>query len=116
MNVGTELELEERLSRPSAADIAAVAALRGDLLILGVRKMGSSLARLARRAADQAQVKLRVLAVARFSDKNCAIRGGRDRDHCLRLAPASGTAWPSGGRNCGFPGWPAKNCETRTNY
>jgi hypothetical protein len=63
-------ELEERLSRPSDADVSAMAALNGDLLILGVGgKMGPSLARLARRALNQAGSKNRVIAVARFSER-----------------------------------------------
>lgn len=67
--IQTEIDLEERLSRPSDADAAALAALDGDLLILGVGgKMGPSLARLARRAADRAGVNKRIVAVARFSN------------------------------------------------
>jgi dTDP-4-dehydrorhamnose reductase len=62
-------ELEERLSRPTEADAAALASLDGDLLILGVGgKMGPSLARLARRAAKMAGVEKRIVAVARFSN------------------------------------------------
>lgn len=62
-------ELEERLSRPCDADVAAMAGLDGDLLILGAGgKMGPSLARRARRAADQAGSGKRVVAVARFSE------------------------------------------------
>jgi dTDP-4-dehydrorhamnose reductase len=62
-------ELEERLSRPTEADAAAISALNGDLLILGVGgKMGPSLSRLARRAADLAGAHLRIVAVARFSN------------------------------------------------
>ncbi len=69
MEIHSEAELEERLSRPSDADTAALADMDGDLLILGAGgKMGPSLARLARRAADKAGVKKRVIAVARFSD------------------------------------------------
>jgi len=61
-------DLEERLSRPGEADAAAMRALDGDLLILGVGgKMGPSLARLARRAADMAGIPRRIVAVARFS-------------------------------------------------
>ena len=68
-HIQNEMELEERLSRPSDADAAALAALDGDLMILGVGgKMGPSLARLARRAADKAGSKKRVIAVARFSN------------------------------------------------
>ena len=48
--IRTIAELEERLSRPSAADVEAMAQLDGDLMILGVGgKMGPTLARLARR-------------------------------------------------------------------
>jgi nucleoside-diphosphate-sugar epimerase len=62
-------ELEEFLSRPSEADISAIARLDGDLLILGAGgKMGPSLARRARRAADHAGVCKRIIAVARFSE------------------------------------------------
>lgn len=69
LRIQTESELEERLSRPDAATISALAALDGDLLILGAGgKMGPSLARLARRACDQAGVRKRVIAVARFTD------------------------------------------------
>jgi hypothetical protein len=51
--------------------VSAVAALDGDLLILGAGgKMGPSLARLARRAADEAGVKKRVVAVARFTNSD----------------------------------------------
>src|ERR1700738_2782838 len=65
----TEEDLEERLSRPTDADAAALRSLEGDLLILGAGgKMGPSLARLARRAIDQAGVKKRVIAVARFTN------------------------------------------------
>ena len=63
------LELEEFLSRPSEADIAAIARLDGDLLILGAGgKMGPSLARRALRAAEKAGVRKKIIAVARFSE------------------------------------------------
>src|SRR5712691_999997 len=62
-------ELEEGLSQPTDADAAAMSALNGDLLILGVGgKMGPSLARLARRAADLTGTHHRIVAVARFSN------------------------------------------------
>jgi nucleoside-diphosphate-sugar epimerase len=68
-HINTVAELEERLSRPTPADISAMAALDGDLLILGAGgKMGPSLATLARRAADQANAQKRIIAVSRFSD------------------------------------------------
>lgn len=64
-----EPSLEEHLSRPLEADVAAARALDGDLLILGVSgKMGPTLARLAKRAAEKAGVTRRVIGVARFSD------------------------------------------------
>jgi nucleoside-diphosphate-sugar epimerase len=71
MPIDTEEELEERLSKPTEADAAAIAAMDGDLIILGAGgKMGPSLARLARRAADQASAKKRIIAVARFTNPN----------------------------------------------
>ena len=69
--IQTEEELEERLSRPSDADAAAMASLDGDLLILGAGgKMGPSLARRARRAAERAGISKRIIAVARFSNQD----------------------------------------------
>jgi nucleoside-diphosphate-sugar epimerase len=60
-----EEQLEDILSQPSHADIDALAALAGDLVILGVAgKMGPSLARRARRAAPHK----RIIGVARFSN------------------------------------------------
>ena len=71
MPIDTEEELEERLSRPTEADAAAIAATDGDLIILGAGgKMGPSLARLARRAGDQAGARKRIIAVARFTNPN----------------------------------------------
>jgi nucleoside-diphosphate-sugar epimerase len=61
--------LEELLSEPSAQAVESLAQLEGDLILLGVGgKMGPTLARMARRASDQAGVRRRVLGVARFSD------------------------------------------------
>jgi nucleoside-diphosphate-sugar epimerase len=63
--------LDERLSRPSAALIADLAGLDGDIMILGASgKMGPSLALLAKRAAPEK----RVVAVARYSDPEVAER------------------------------------------
>ena len=59
-------ELEDRLSEPTPAVVAALNALDGDLLILGAAgKMGPTLARMARRALGSAR---RVIAVSRFSE------------------------------------------------
>lgn len=63
-------QLEERMSRPTEADISAMRDLEGDILILGVGgKMGPTLARLVRRSADAAGKKIRVIGAARFSDR-----------------------------------------------
>jgi nucleoside-diphosphate-sugar epimerase len=60
--------LEELLSKPSAAAIDAMQRVNGDILVLGVGgKMGPTLARMARRAADAAGVSGRVIGVSRFS-------------------------------------------------
>ena len=57
--------LEELLSRPSRALIDDLAALKGDIIILGVGgKVGPCLARMAKRAAPEK----RVVGVARFTD------------------------------------------------
>lgn len=70
MKIESEEQLEERMSRPTEADIASMRALEGDVLLLGVGgKMGPSLAQLLRRSADAAGKKMRVIGVARFSDK-----------------------------------------------
>ena len=69
LKIKTESELEELLSRPDEETTSAMAALDGDLLILGAGgKMGPSLVRLARRAIEQAGVTKRVIAVARFTN------------------------------------------------
>src|ERR1700674_4424406 len=68
MTIATEQQLEDLLSEPNEADARAMAALEGDLLILGVGgKMGPSLARRARRACERAGVEKRIIGVARFS-------------------------------------------------
>ncbi len=68
MPIDSEAELEDVLSRPGEPDIHAMAVLDGDILILGCGgKMGPSLARLARRAADASGKKKRIIAVSRFS-------------------------------------------------
>lgn len=73
MTIGNEQQLEDILSRPSEADAKAMAALEGDLLILGVAgKMGPSLAHRARRACEAAGVKKRIVGVARFSNPAAA--------------------------------------------
>ncbi|HEY1496482.1 MAG TPA: NAD-dependent epimerase/dehydratase family protein, partial [Candidatus Solibacter sp.] len=59
-------QLEEELSRPGEADVECLRRLSGDILILGAGgKMGPSLVRLCRRAADAAGAPRRVIAVSR---------------------------------------------------
>lgn len=64
--IRTPADLERELARPSAADIDCLRRLDGDILILGAGgKMGPSLARLCRQAADAAGQLRRVIAVSR---------------------------------------------------
>lgn len=61
--------LETLLSEPTPHAVETLARLDGDLMLLGVAgKMGPTLARMARRASDQAGRRRRILGVARFSD------------------------------------------------
>ena len=61
-------QLEEMLSEPSPGVVRALGELAGDILVLGVGgKMGPTLARMAKRASDQAGVRRRVIGAARFS-------------------------------------------------
>ena len=77
--VRDEDELEELLSRPSAADVTFARTLEDDVVVLGAGgKMGPSLARRVRRAFDAAGVARRVLAVARFSEPGLRESLGRD--------------------------------------
>ncbi len=72
--------LEEVMSSPSAALVEDLAALDGDLLILGVGgKMGPTLARMARRAAPHK----RVLAVARFTEPGLQQRLNAQGIECI---------------------------------
>lgn len=61
-------ELEDILSEPTDATVEAMAALKGDIVVLGIGgKMGPTLARMAKKASDRAGVERRVIGVARFS-------------------------------------------------
>ncbi len=62
-------ELDDSLSLPSELAIEVMGNLSGDLMLLGVGgKMGPTLARMARRASDQAGQTRRIIGVSRFSD------------------------------------------------
>lgn len=62
-------ELEERLSRPTERVVRTLAHLPGDIVLLGAGgKMGPTLARMAKRASDEAGVARRVIGVSRFGN------------------------------------------------
>lgn len=62
--------LEQELYKPSTELLADISDLEGDIIFLGVGgKMGPSMARLARLAADTAGIKKRIIGVSRFSDQ-----------------------------------------------
>jgi nucleoside-diphosphate-sugar epimerase len=66
--VNSDAELDDLLAEPSERDLACVARLRGDILILGASgKMGPSLARRIHRSVRRAGSRARVMAAARFS-------------------------------------------------
>jgi len=59
-------QLEELLSRPTPDVVEAMGRLEGDLILLGAcGKIGPSLARMARRASDEAGIKRRIIGVGR---------------------------------------------------
>jgi len=69
--IESEDQLDELLTTPSTALVEVVRTLADPLIILGAGgKMGPSLALLARRAAQQVQSHIRIIAVSRFSDPN----------------------------------------------
>ena len=73
--IKTEIQLESYLSEPTDEVIASMAALEGDILILGVGgKMGPTLAKQAKRAIDLAGITKKVIGVSRFSTPGCARR------------------------------------------
>lgn len=79
-------ELEDRLSEPTPAAVEALAAVPGDVVVLGVGgKMGPTLARMARRASDMAGSRRRVIGVSRFSDARVEERLRRHGVETLRF-------------------------------
>ena len=64
-----EAQLDEALSTPSAALIADMAKLDGDIMILGAGgKVGPTLSVMAKRAVEASGVDRKVIAVSRFTD------------------------------------------------
>jgi nucleoside-diphosphate-sugar epimerase len=91
--VEDEEQLEELLSRPSVSDVAFLEKLEGDVVVLGAGgKMGPSLARLVRRAADLAGRPRRIAAVSRFTTAEAARaleKSGVETIACDLLDPAA---------------------------
>ncbi len=75
-NTITDVEqLEELLSRPTEGVIETLRKLDGDILFLGVGgKMGPTMARMARRAADEIGADRKIIGVSRFSSGDLAQR------------------------------------------
>ena len=104
----SDAELEELLSRPTAGVADALRACAGDVVILGAGgKMGPSLARMVRRAAEQIGDGRRVIAVSRFSSPDAAEELERrgveaisadlaDRDAVARLPEAPNVIFMAG--------------------
>jgi nucleoside-diphosphate-sugar epimerase len=70
LNIETESDLDELLTRPDSALVEFIKTLHSPLLLLGAGgKMGPGLAVLARRAAQQADHQLDILTASRFSDE-----------------------------------------------
>nr|WP_114746624.1 NAD(P)-dependent oxidoreductase [Falsibacillus pallidus] len=62
-------QLEEWMTKPSQALVEDMKKIEGDILILGVGgKMGPTLAKMAKRAINQAGVEKKVIGVSRFSN------------------------------------------------
>ncbi|WP_047983341.1 NAD-dependent epimerase/dehydratase family protein [Ornithinibacillus californiensis] len=67
----TIAELEEIMTKPSQRLIDDLKQVNGDIMILGVGgKMGPTLAKLAKRAVDEAGLNTRIIGVSRFSSGN----------------------------------------------
>src|SRR5690349_8362466 len=103
-------ELERELGTPSEEDIASLRRLDGDILILGASgKMGPSLARLCRNAADAAGSPRRVIAVSRHVQTEPGIETVAcdllDREQVARLPDAPNILYLAG-RKFGSSGSP----------
>ncbi len=68
--IENEQQLEELLSRPTAEVVDLFKTLDGDIIFLGIAgKIGPSIARMAKRACDEAGVSKRIIGVSRFSNE-----------------------------------------------
>lgn len=69
----SEAELDELLSQPTPGVVATLSKVDGDIVILGGGgKVGPTMARMARRALDEAGSTSNVISVSRWSDKAAA--------------------------------------------
>jgi hypothetical protein len=97
-SIDTVDTLEELLSRPTSALVAMMGRLEGDILFLGAGgKMGPTMARMAKRATDEAGVQRRVIAASRFSDARAEAElqaHGVETLRCDLLDPAQVAALP----------------------
>jgi nucleoside-diphosphate-sugar epimerase len=88
-----ETELDELLTQPTSEVVEALRACPGDVAVLGAGgKMGPTVARLVRRAADLAGTARRVLAVSRFGEGPVA---GRLEEAGVEVARGDLTDWAS---------------------
>jgi nucleoside-diphosphate-sugar epimerase len=70
LRIDTVEQLEDLLSEPTPGVVETLARVPGDIVFLGVGgKMGPTLARMARRAADAAGTPRRIVGVSRFSSR-----------------------------------------------
>lgn len=68
--IDNEQQLEELLSIPSAEVVDLFKTLEGDIIFLGIAgKIGPSIARMAKRASEEAGVTRRIIGVSRFSNE-----------------------------------------------
>ncbi len=68
--IDNEKQLEELLSRPTADVVDLFKTLEGDIIFLGIAgKIGPSIARMAKRACDEAGISKRIIGVSRFSNE-----------------------------------------------
>ena len=83
--ITTEAQLEELLSRPAPEVVDLVRKLDGDIMFLGIAgKIGPSLARMARRACDEAGINKRIIGVSRFREPEEKVRIERDGIETIR--------------------------------
>lgn len=96
--IADETALDELLSEPSSTSIQSLAEIPGDVIVLGAGgKMGPTLARMIRRAAEITGTDRRVIAVSRFSNpktRTILDQQGVDTIACDLLDPGAIAALP----------------------